>query len=83
MIRYKARFHIAAMSADPRIMKPDERINLIKKLMDIDPKIALMLEEEVVDPYRTTIFRLKKANVKLDWPLKEVYTPVKKWIKQL
>ncbi len=82
LIRYKARFHVAAMSADPRIMKPDERISLIKKLVDIDPKIALTLEEEVVDPYKTTIFRLEKAKVKFEWPLKEVYMPVRKWIKE-
>jgi len=35
------------------------------------------LEEEVVDPYETTLARLKLAGFKLKWPLREVYTPIR------
>ena len=59
-------FHVAAMT-DPRIMPKEERKALIKRLAEIDSRIALNLEEEVVDPYETTLFRLKKAGIKLAW----------------
>jgi len=55
-IRYlrenKARFSVAAMSADPRFMTPLERISLIVRLGEIDPELVLRLEEEVtyLDP---------------------------------
>jgi uncharacterized Fe-S cluster-containing radical SAM superfamily protein len=62
-------FHVAAMSADPRIMDEKERESLILKLADIDSELALELEEEVVDPYRTTLARLEYAGLKLKWPL--------------
>ena len=69
--------HVAAMSADPRIMSPQERGGLIKRLADIDPKLVSNLEEEVVDPYRTTLARLRYAEAKLDWPLRQIYSPVR------
>lgn len=72
-----ASFHVAAMSADPRIMSPEERVSLIERLVDIDPKLALNLEEEVIDPYRTTLDRLKFAGLELEWPLKRVYSPMR------
>lgn len=77
LINYRARFHVAAMSADPRIMAADERRHLIEKLSSISPKIASTLEEEVVDPYETSLLRLKKAGLELKWPLKEIYKPIK------
>jgi uncharacterized Fe-S cluster-containing radical SAM superfamily protein len=70
-------FHVAAMSADPRIMGEKEREGLILKLADIDPELALKLEEEVVDPYKTTLARLEYAGLELKWPLKQIYPPVK------
>jgi uncharacterized Fe-S cluster-containing radical SAM superfamily protein len=70
-------FHVAAMSADPRIMGEKERECLILKLAEIDPKLALNLEEEVVDPYKTTLARLKYAELKIKWPLRQIYQPVK------
>jgi uncharacterized Fe-S cluster-containing radical SAM superfamily protein len=54
-------FHVASMSADPRFMSKEERKKLILKLAEIDPQLALNLEEEVVDHYNTTVKRLKYA----------------------
>ncbi len=62
------RFHVAVMS-DPRIMSKEERVALLEKLYSIDPKLLRLIEEEVVDPYDTTLFRLKEAGVELDWSL--------------
>jgi uncharacterized Fe-S cluster-containing radical SAM superfamily protein len=59
-------FHVASMSADIRFMAKEERKELIKKLYSIEPGLVKNLEEEVVDPYNTTLERLKHAgkNVK-------------------
>lgn len=70
-------FHVAAMSADPRIMTPEERAALVEKLASINPKLVLALEEEVIDPYDTTLARLKFAGLELEWPLKQIYRPVR------
>jgi uncharacterized Fe-S cluster-containing radical SAM superfamily protein len=59
-------FHVAAMSADPRIMKPEERRELIKKLAEIEPELLLNLEEEIVNPYKNTLKRLKYAGIELN-----------------
>ncbi len=74
-------FHVAAMSADPRIVTTEERENLIRKLAEIDPRLPLSLEEEVMDSYNTTLARLKYANLKVKWPLRQVYRPVKEQLK--
>ena len=55
-------FHVAAMT-DSIIVPDEEREFLIKKL----EKIAANLEEEHVDPYDMTLFRLKQAGVRLKW----------------
>jgi Predicted Fe-S oxidoreductase len=60
------RFHVAAMT-DPRIMSLEERKKLVERLWRINARLALLLEEEVVDPYTTTIERLKHAGVELKW----------------
>jgi len=77
LLDHNLSFHVAAMSADPRIMTPEERINLIRKLVEIDPSLVKNLEEEVVDAYDTTLARLKLAGWKVEWPLKRVYKPIK------
>lgn len=59
-------FHVAAMT-DRRIMDEEERRALINKLSAIDENLAHNLEEENVDPYDTTLKRLKHADVKLNW----------------
>ena len=63
-LRYRASFHVASMSKDPRFMDKEERESLLKKLKEIDPRLLKRLEEEVVDPYQTTLLRLKYANFK-------------------
>lgn len=70
-------FHVAAMSADPRVMDGKERESLLRKLSDIDVKLAVKLEEEVVDPYRTALARLRYAGLNLKWPLREIHPPVR------
>ena len=47
------------MSADPRFMSPLERIALIGRLANIDPALALGLEEEMTVLYPDTIRRLR------------------------
>ena len=60
------KFHVAAMT-DPRIMESEERLAILRKIAKINYYLALTLEEEVIDPYKTTIFRLEKAGIKLKW----------------
>jgi uncharacterized Fe-S cluster-containing radical SAM superfamily protein len=67
--KYDMSFHVAAMT-DSRIMKPEERKELFKRLSAIDTKLALNLEEERIDPYDTTLERLKQAGVELEWSRK-------------
>ena len=43
---------------DPRIMSKKERQLLIEKLKEIDIRVAVNLEEEIIDPYDTTIVRM-------------------------
>jgi len=68
-------FHVAAMSGDPRIMTPEERRSLVERLAAVDLGLALNLEEEVVDSYKTTLARLRYAGNELEWPLRETYAP--------
>jgi uncharacterized Fe-S cluster-containing radical SAM superfamily protein len=67
-----ASFHIAAMSADPRIVSRRERQSLLDRLASIDPTLAGNLEEEVVDPYHMTLERLRHAGIKLTWDDRQV-----------
>jgi len=64
-------FHVAAMT-DTRVMSGEERKSLIKKLSTIDVDLATHLEEERIDPYETTLERLKKAGVELKWGKKRI-----------
>lgn len=66
-----ANFHVAAMSADPRVMSREERLVLLEKLASVSSRLVSTLEEEVVEPYETTLARLKHAGLKLEWPLRE------------
>lgn len=53
-------FARAAAMTDPRIMTKEERELLIEKLSEIDSRYSEgELEEEVIDPYDTTIKRIK------------------------
>ncbi|MGQ9469990.1 MAG: radical SAM protein [Nitrososphaerales archaeon] len=78
LLDFGVSFHVAAMSADPRIMSQSERKELMLKLLEINPKLLLELEEEIVDPYPTALARLNYAGLELNWPLKEVYKPIKR-----
>lgn len=82
LLDYNVSFHVAAMSADPRIMTKEERIDLLKKLAEIDARLLLNLEEEVMDAYDSTLARLKYAGLKVEWPLKHVYEPIKETLKR-
>lgn len=62
----KVSFHVAAMT-DSRIMDNEERKTLLKTLSAIDFDLAGHLEEEQIDPYDTTLERLKQAGVELNW----------------
>jgi uncharacterized Fe-S cluster-containing radical SAM superfamily protein len=60
-------FHVAAMTADRRMVSRWERQSLLDRLASIDSSLVDNLEEEVVDPYHTTLERLRHAGVELDW----------------
>lgn len=68
LLRAEASFHVAAMTADERIVSRQERRNLLDRLSSIHPALADNLEEEIVDPYHTTLERLQYAGLKLKWP---------------
>jgi len=57
-IRAGVDFHVAAMT-DPRLMLPEERRSLLRKLRQIG--YDGYLEEELCDPYRTSLVRLQAA----------------------
>ncbi|MDI6903726.1 MAG: radical SAM protein [Methanocellales archaeon] len=69
LLKYDVSFHVAAMT-DHRIMSSAERASLVKRLAGIDSRLVTNLEEEVVDPYPTTLKRLEYAGMKLKWPLR-------------
>jgi len=77
LLDYGVSFHVAAMSADPRVMGHDERTALVEKLASISPRLTSTLEEEVIDPYETTLARLKHAGLKVEWPLRKTYPAVR------
>jgi len=66
LIKAGASFHVAAMSADPRIMDEHERQSLLVRLASIDFALVDNLEEEVVILYHNTLERLEYAGVKLE-----------------
>lgn len=62
-----ASFHVASMTADRRIVSKEERQKFVDRLAAIHPSLVRNLEEEVVDPYHTTLERLRHAGVNLVW----------------
>jgi len=82
LLDYNVSFHVAAMSADPRIMTHEERRSLMEKLAEIDTNLLVHLEEEVMDGYEITLARLKFAGLEVKWPLKQVYTPIRELLKK-
>jgi len=83
LLQHRISFHVAAMSLDPRFMSPEERTALMKRLASLDFRLLLNLEEEVVDPYDTTLKRLAAANWRVKWPLRRVYTPISETLREL
>jgi uncharacterized Fe-S cluster-containing radical SAM superfamily protein len=67
LLQAGASFHVAAMSADARIVTRQERRSLLNRLASIHPSLVRNLEEEVVDPYYTALERLQHAGVELVW----------------
>jgi uncharacterized Fe-S cluster-containing radical SAM superfamily protein len=67
LMEAEAGFHVAAMSADSRIVDRLERQSLFDRLASIDPSLVDSLEEEVVSPYHNALERLRHAGVKLKW----------------
>ena len=52
LLKAGASFHVAAMSADSRIVDRQERRSLIDRLVSLDQTLVDSLEEEVVAPIR-------------------------------
>ena len=67
LIRAGASFHVAAMSADSRIVDEQEHQSFVDRLGSIDPSLVDNLEEEVVSPYHNTLERLRRAGFELEW----------------
>jgi len=65
LMQERLSFHIACMS-DPRLMPSEERKEVISRLKSLG--YGDYLEEEVCDPYPTTIARLKKAGLHITFP---------------
>jgi len=76
LLDFEVSFHAAGMLDDPRIVEPQERVELAWKLAEIDPKLVANFEGEVVDPYDSTLARLKAAGLDLEWPLRQRYKPL-------
>ncbi|MFQ5909117.1 MAG: radical SAM protein [Thermoplasmata archaeon] len=72
-----ARFHVASMSADPRFTSFEERLSLAERLAEIDSTLLINLEEEVVDPYDTTLKRLEMAGCAVEFPLRKRFLRIK------
>jgi len=67
LIEAGASFHVASMTMDSRIISDEERQSLLDRLAVVNPALVRNLEEEVVDPYHTTLERLRHAGVHLKW----------------
>ncbi len=76
LLDFDVSFHMAGMLDDPRIVEPQEMVELAWKLVEIDPKLMVNFEGEVVDPYDSTLARLKAAGLDLEWPLRQRYKPL-------
>jgi len=47
------------------------------RLEAVDPSLPSRVEEEVVDPYKAALIRLKAAGMELEWPLRRIYEPTR------
>jgi uncharacterized Fe-S cluster-containing radical SAM superfamily protein len=69
LLNVGASCHVAAMSADARFMKQQERKSLFERLEAIHPALVRNLEEEIVTPYPAARERLRHAGVEVDFEL--------------
>lgn len=76
LLDHEVSFHVAGMMDDPRIVELGERRELAKRLEKIHPQLLRSFEGEVIDPYDSTLKRLKSAGFDLEWPLKRRYPPL-------
>lgn len=65
LLKAGASCHVAAMSADHRFMKEEERKALFERLMAIHPDLVKNLEEEIVTPYPAARERLQYAGFEI------------------
>lgn len=70
-VKHKLDFGLSALTADPRIYSPLERISLITRLGEIDPALVLRLEEEMTILFPSAIKRLKEAG----WSYENIKRP--------
>jgi uncharacterized Fe-S cluster-containing radical SAM superfamily protein len=59
--------HVAAMSADSRLVSVEEREELVGRLRSIHPALLHHLEEEEVHPYHNALERLGHAGIDLNF----------------
>lgn len=78
LIEYKIPYSLAAMSQDPRIMPPEERRSLLKRIIDYSIENIDLLEEEKTDPFGITKTRLIKGGLVNSTTeiRKKVYEPI-------
>jgi len=70
------RLNVAAMSRDAALMNPVERVGLIQRLAEINPRLPLRLEEEVFYPYPQSVERMRAAGMDPGGVVRYVYQPV-------
>ena len=47
LLDFNVRFHVAGMMDDPRIVTQEERMKLVRRLVEIDPKLVVTFEGEL------------------------------------
>lgn len=77
LLDHNVSFHVAGMMDDPRIVEPEERKELARRLKKIHPGLLRSFEGEVVDSYRSTLRRLESSGLDLSWPLERRYPPLR------
>jgi len=64
LLEARVSFHVAALT-DPRLMLAAERRSLLRRLRETG--YQGYLEEEICNPYRTSLVRLKEAGYEVFW----------------
>ncbi|MFH1210520.1 MAG: radical SAM protein [archaeon] len=76
--KYGLAYQLASMSEDPKIMKPQERIKLLEKIVQHGAENIKLLEEETADPFGITKRRLVESGIikKVEEVKTRVYEPL-------